>query len=173
VHAEMHMRWNREGFEVLLRELARKEDVQYLAILDESGTILAHSDPKQTGQRSPSLSNLTSLGGEREILPTLREGSIVTFGRRLKGAGGPRAPMPGEMESMQGRTESANPWPRDMEKLVAVAAIRVTEFDKIHQQAYRQEVRRPDRFHRGLGSPYTGGPPGRALPSSGSTRLGL
>ncbi|OGL66308.1 MAG: hypothetical protein A3J27_16220 [Candidatus Tectomicrobia bacterium RIFCSPLOWO2_12_FULL_69_37] len=138
VHAEMHMRWNREGFEVLLRELARKEDVQYLAILDESGTILAHSDPKQTGQRSPSLSNLTSLGGEREILPTLREGSIVTFGRRLKGAGGPRAPMPGEMESMQGRTESANPWPRDMEKLVAVAAIRVTEFDKIHQQAYRQ-----------------------------------
>ncbi|MBI3126291.1 MAG: hypothetical protein HYZ11_01630 [Candidatus Tectomicrobia bacterium] len=136
VHAEMHLRWNREGFEVLLRELAKKEDVQYLAILDEAGAILAHSDPEQTGQHMPSLLDFVSEGGGGEARRTPWDGSVVVFGRRLKDAGGREVPTAG-METMHGgRPEKA--WPEDMEKLTAVAAIRVAEFEKIRQQAFRQ-----------------------------------
>lgn len=139
VHAEVHMRWNQEGFQVLLGKLAQKEDVSYLAILDESGTILAHSDPRQIGQRSSSLSGFTlPLVAGRELIRAPREGAIVLFGRRLKVNGALGTPMAAGMDVTQGSGKSVNPWPKDIEKLTAVAAIRVIEFESIRQQAYRQ-----------------------------------
>ena len=135
VHAEMHMRRNQASLQILLRELSKKEDISYLVILDESGAILAHSDPGQVGQRSSSLSGLVFFpGAGRRLARTLQKGDIVLFGRRLGGS----AAMAEGMETMQEKMASANPWPLDMAKLAAVAAIRVGEFEKIRQQAFRQ-----------------------------------
>jgi two-component system sensor histidine kinase HydH len=46
----MGFRWGGDEVQRLLEETAQLPDVQYMAVIDKDGTILAHSDPERVGQ---------------------------------------------------------------------------------------------------------------------------
>jgi two-component system sensor histidine kinase HydH len=61
------MGWGGPQVQRLLVETARQPDILYLAVTDETGTAMAHSDPERIHTKHPSSSALRSLDESKEV----------------------------------------------------------------------------------------------------------
>ncbi|MFC1491411.1 adenylate/guanylate cyclase domain-containing protein [Nitrospinota bacterium] len=148
LHAGRRMSWHQNAFQTLIEELGQEEGVAYLAVLDASGKVLAHSDSNRIGKRSPDLvSMVRTAHAATELVRMPGTETIVLFARHLR----PRAARPGGMGKtdrsrragmglMQGMPMPAAPTFHEVEKLTAVAGIRAEEFEALHRESRRQTL---------------------------------
>ena len=136
----MGMMWGGQQIQRLLEETGRLPDVRYMAVIDQSGTTLAHSDPARIGQPFDSTRKITHLGPhqhENWELVTVEDGQrIFEVHRHFRPLGADGDNQPGHMHHMVRRHEMmarrANDWflPQDWQKLLIIAGLDVTPFEE-------------------------------------------
>ncbi|MFQ5911754.1 MAG: ATP-binding protein [Nitrospinota bacterium] len=120
-------------FQILVQELIRQDDILYVAIVDEGGRVIAHSDPSQVGGLLP-LSN--SASASREIADRLvhRKGKSVYEIRR---AFHPRVSLLSEQSLQRGKSAAVIP-PLPAERVWMVLGVDPQDY---------MDAKREDRFH--------------------------
>jgi two-component system sensor histidine kinase HydH len=111
-----HMGWQRAQIQYLLEETARQTDVLYIAITDEEGRILAHSDSSRTGGHitdrghdAPAKKANWRLTTTENGLPAFEVYRIFTP-VSARGRGHMGRMGPGHMSRMRGGASSASNW---------------------------------------------------------------
>lgn len=128
----MGMRWRQEQRQTLLEEMAYQPGVLYIAIVDRSGWILAHSDPQRVGTQLYSPSQMAALnvsGTEQWQMTSLADGQnafeAYRFFKPLKRGNG----HAGHMMNMHRMAETAVPTPQDEEQAIIFAAFDTVALD--------------------------------------------
>jgi len=146
----MGMRWGGQQIQRLLEETARVPDVLYMAVIDQNGTVVAHSDPSKIHKPLDQGHRIMHLGSdelENWELVTLNDGQrIFEVHRHFRPLAFEGNRFRGRMQSMmqQYGIQSGNPndWfsadnPR---KLLIVVGLDVTPFEEAIQSDIRTTV---------------------------------
>jgi two-component system sensor histidine kinase HydH len=137
----MGMSWGGKQVQRLLEETARLPDVLFMAVVDQDGKIVAHSDPSKVGATFRKGSTLKHLGPdfqENWELVDLGGGrrafEVHRYFRPLAAGEGQGPGGMAEMMRRHGMTfgESENDWftPQNRERLIIVAGLDVTPFEE-------------------------------------------
>lgn len=136
----MGMMWGGQQIQQLLEETARLPDVSYMAVMDQAGLAVAHSDPKQIGQPFDPSRKITHLGpdqNENWELVTLTEGQrIFEVHRHFRPLSAYRGDEVGHMQRMMRRhrmmMERTDDWfsPEKQSQLLIIVGLDVTPFEE-------------------------------------------
>jgi two-component system sensor histidine kinase HydH len=143
----MGMRWGGQQIQRLLEETGRLPDVLYMALVDQDGRVVAHSDPSKIDQVFRSSGQLIHLGPKTQEnweLVNLDDGRrVFEVHRRFQPLMAGRGPAGSHMQSMMRRRGYEPPsepdWfpPQSSQHLLIVAGLDVTPFE----QAIGQDIR--------------------------------
>jgi two-component system sensor histidine kinase HydH len=147
----MGLRWSSRQVQQLLEETARVSDVLYLAVVDQDGQVVGHSDPTLIGTSFRKDRKLIHLGPdlhENWELVDLDDGQrafeVHRHFRPLTPAGGQGL---GRMQNMMRRhgmqeNNSEDVWfsPEKREQLLIVVGLAVTPFEEASQEDIRTTV---------------------------------
>ena len=143
----MGMMWGGRQIQRLIEETARLQDVLYMAVINEDGRSVAHSDPEKIGAPFDRDRKITHLGpGEQENweLVTQNNGQrIFEVHRHFRPLSPGGRKMPGHMQMMMRRHQMRPPpsddWfsPQKSQKLLIVIGLDVTPFE----EAIRSDIR--------------------------------
>ena len=136
----MGMMWGGQQIQQLLEETARLPDVSYMAVMDQAGLAVAHSDPKQIGRPFDPNRKITHLGPhqhENWELVTLAEGQrIFEVHRHFRPLSAYRGDEVGHMQRMMQRhrmmMERTDDWfsPEKQSQLLIIVGLDVTPFEE-------------------------------------------
>ncbi len=146
----MGMMWGGQQIQLLLEEAGRLQDVKYMAVVDEKGTVVAHSDPARVS--TPLRSDrrrLVHLGPDLqenwELVDLGDSGRVFEVHRHFRplfrgpGRGG------GHMRGMMHRNripDTPHDWftPEKHQQLLIVAGLDVTPFEQAIEQDIRNTI---------------------------------
>jgi two-component system sensor histidine kinase HydH len=142
----MGMMWGGEQIQRLLEETARLPEVLYMAVIDQNGQAVAHSDPSKIKKPFDQGRKITHLGPhehENWELVTLNNGQrIFEVHRHFRPLNIDKDTRPGHMQGMMRRhrmkTERSDDWfsPEKQRKLLIIVGLDVTPF----QEAIRSDI---------------------------------
>jgi two-component system sensor histidine kinase HydH len=132
----MGMHWGGPQIQRLLEETALLPDVRYMAVIDQTGEVLAHSDSSKTGKIFDSNRKISHLGPDQQEnweLVTLDNGERIfevhRHFRPIDKGGKKRFGMRGHHKLMM---EKFDDWvsPEKREKLLIIVGLDVTPFEE-------------------------------------------
>ena len=136
----MGMMWGGQQIQRLLEETARLPDVKYMAVMDQTGLAVAHSDPSKIGQPFDSNRKIMYLGPnqhENRKLVTLAEGQrIFEVHRHFRPLNAYQGDEFGHMQGMMQRhrmmMEGSDDWfsPEKQSQLLIIVGFDVTPFEE-------------------------------------------
>jgi two-component system sensor histidine kinase HydH len=137
----MGMMWGGRQIQRLLEETGRLPDVKYVAVVDEKGKVVAHSDPSKVDTLfRPNGQKLVHLGPDMqenwELRDLGKQGRVFEVHRHFRphapGQGGPSGRMQGMMRRRGLNSFSGEDWlaPPNREDLLIVAGLDVTPFEE-------------------------------------------
>jgi two-component system sensor histidine kinase HydH len=136
----MGMMWGGEQIQQLLEETARLSDVRYMAVMDQKGFSVAHSDPLKIGQSFDPNRKIAHLGPhehENWELVTLKNGQrIFEVHRHFRPLSAYRGNENGHMQRMMRRhrmmMKSSDDWfsPEKQSQLLIIVGLDVTPFEE-------------------------------------------
>jgi len=145
----MGMRWGGEQIQRLLEETGRLPDVMYMAVVDENGIVVAHSDPSKINKPFRPGRKLIHLGPDLhenwELVDLGDNRKVFEVHRRFSPLMGGRDTPFGRMEGMMRRhmmNSSPDDWfsPENRKKLLIVVGLDVAPFEVAIQQDIRTMV---------------------------------
>jgi two-component system sensor histidine kinase HydH len=135
----MSMMWGGQQIQQLLEETARLPDVRYMAVMDQTGVAVAHSDPKKIGQPFDPNRTITHLGPNQhenwELVTSADGQRVFEVHRHFRPLSSYSAGEAGHMQSMMRHhnmmMERSDDWfsPEKRSQLLIIVGLDVTPFE--------------------------------------------
>jgi two-component system sensor histidine kinase HydH len=146
----MGMRWGGQQIQQLLEETARLPDVLYMAVIDQGGRAVAHSDPLKIDKPFDQDRQITHLGPDElenwELVTLSDQQRVFEVHRHFRPLAFDGKKSFGRMQSMMKQhgmtSDSANDWfsTEKRRKLLIVVGLDVTPFEEAIQSDIRTTV---------------------------------